>query len=171
MITDLVQISVLSEKNRDQNFRFRTYLKNHDYDEERFRRIGEEIQNQLDCRACANCCRVASVKVSDRDVERLVDALKISREQFVAEYTVWNEAENTRDLRRVETGCAFLSGNDCTVYEDRPDICRNFPYVVSSEGRIDAHMFAFIERTSYCPISYNALEAYKKESGFRRRRR
>src|ERR1022692_2346744 len=126
MITDLVQIKRLVEKKREENGRFRVHLKTHDYNEKRFRRIGEEIQDQIDCTVCANCCRVASVAVSERDVERLVKSLKISRAKFIAEYTVMNEEENPRDLRRTEKGCVFLSGNDCTIYDDRPDICRHF---------------------------------------------
>jgi len=126
MITDLVQIQRLGEKKRDENGRFRVHLKTHDYNEKRFRRIGEEIQDQIDCTVCANCCRVASVALAERDIERLVKSLKISRAKVIAEYTVMNEEENTRDLRRTENGCVFLSGNDCTIYEDRPDICRHF---------------------------------------------
>jgi uncharacterized protein len=166
MITDLVQIKRLGEKKRDENSRFRVHLKTHDYNERRFRRIGEEIEDQIDCTVCANCCRVASVEVSDRDVARLAKSMRITPQKFIAEYTVMNEEENTRDLRRTETGCVFLSGNDCTVYDDRPDICRNFPHVVRGEGRTHTRMWQFIDRASYCPIVYNALEAFKEEAGF-----
>lgn len=166
MITDLVQIKRLGEKKRDENSRLRVHLKTHDYNERRFRRIGEEIEEQIDCTVCANCCRVATVEVSERDIERLVRALRIKRQKFIDEYTVVNEKEGTRDLRRTESGCVFLSGNDCTIYEDRPDICRNFPHVVRGEGRITTRMWQFIDRACYCPIVYNTLEAYKKEVDF-----
>jgi Fe-S-cluster containining protein len=166
MITDLVQIKRLGEKKREENGRLRVHLKTHDYNEKRFRRIGEEIEDQIDCTVCANCCRVASVEVSDRDVDRLVKALGIKRQKFLDEYTVINEKEGTRDLRRTATGCIFLSGNDCTVYEDRPTICRDFPHVVRGEGRITTRMWQFIDRACYCPIVYNALEVYKEEVGF-----
>ena len=167
MITDLVQIKRLGEKKREENARFRVHLKTHDYNERRLRRIGEEIEEQIDCTVCANCCRVASVAVSDRDVERLAKALRISRQKFIAEYTVSNEQDNTTDLRRNEAGCVFLSGYDCTVYEDRPDICRHFPHVVRGEGRTHTRMWQFIDRACYCPIVYNALEAFKVETKFR----
>ncbi len=166
MITDLVQIKRLGEKKREENGRLRVHLKTHDYNERRFRRIGEEIEEQIDCTVCANCCRVASVEVSDRDIDRLVKALGIKRQKFIAEYTVVNEKEGTTDLRRTATGCVFLSGNDCTIYEDRPDICRNFPHVVRGEGRITTRMWQFIDRACYCPIVYNTLEEYKKEVDF-----
>ena len=166
MITDLVQIQRLGEKKREENGRFRVHLKTHDYNEKRFRRIGEEIEDQIDCTVCANCCRVATVEVSDRDIDRLARFLKIKRQKFIDEYTVVNEEEGTIDLRRTATGCVFLSGNECTIYEERPDICRNFPHVVRGEGRITTRMWQFIDRACYCPIVYNALEAFKKEAGF-----
>lgn len=166
MITDLVQIKRLGEKKREENGRFRVHLKTHDYNERRFRRIGEEIEDQIDCTVCANCCRVATVEVSERDIDRLARALGISGKKFIAEYTVQNEKEGTTDLRRTETGCVFLDGNDCTIYDDRPDICRNFPHVVRGEGRITTRMWQFIDRACYCPIVYNALEAFKEEVGF-----
>ena len=166
MITDLVQIKRLGEKMREENGRFRVHLKTHDYNERRFRRIGEEIEDQIDCTVCANCCRVASVEVSDRDIDRLAKSLQIKRQKFIDEYTVVNEKEGATDLRRTGSGCVFLSGNDCTVYEDRPDICRHFPHVVRGEGRITTRMWQFIDRACYCPIVYNALEAFKKEVDF-----
>jgi Fe-S-cluster containining protein len=166
MITDLVQIKRLGEKKREENSRFRLHLKRHDYNEKRFRRIGEEIQDQIDCTACANCCRVASVALSERDIERLAKSLKISEQKFIDEYTVVNDQDHTRDLRRDENGCVFLSGNECIAYEARPDICRHFPHVVRGEGRIVTRMWQFIDRACYCPIVYNALEAYKKEVDF-----
>ena len=166
MITDLVQIKRLGEKKREENGKFRVHLKTHDYNEKRFRRIGEEVEDQIDCTVCANCCRVATVEVSDRDIDRLAKFLKIKRQKFIDEYTVVNEEEGTTDLRRTDKGCVFLSGNDCTIYEERPDICRNFPHVVRGEGRITTRMWQFIDRACYCPIVYNSLEAFKKEAGF-----
>lgn len=166
MITDLVQIKRLGEKKREENSRFRVHLKTHDYNEKRFRRIGEEIEGQIDCTQCANCCKVASVALSERDIERLCKLLRISRTKFMAEYTVKNEEDGTTDLRRTESGCVFLSGHDCLIYEDRPDICRNFPHVVRGEGRTHTRMWQFIDRACYCPIVYNALEAFKVEAKF-----
>jgi len=170
MITDLVQIKRLGEKKREENSKFRVHLKTHDHNEKRFRRIGEDVESQIDCTVCANCCRVASVEVSERDIARLAKSMRISPQKFIAEYTVENEEErakhNSRNLRRTETGCVFLSGNDCLVYEDRPTICRDFPHVVRGEGRTHTRMWQFIDRACYCPIVYNTLEAFKEEVGF-----
>src|SRR3569623_628505 len=53
-ITDLVQIDRLGTKKLAENERFRKHLKRHNFSDLRFRRIAEEIEDQVDCRACGN---------------------------------------------------------------------------------------------------------------------
>ena len=168
MITDLIQIRRLGEKKQDENLDFRVYLKTHDYPERRFRRIAQEIEEQIDCTQCANCCRVASVVLKPRDVEKLARYLRISPQQFLADYTVRDD-ENDLVLKRTEAGCVFLEGNLCRIYEARPWNCAAFPHLVRGQGPISTRMWQFVRRASYCPIVYNSLEAYKEEVGFRRR--
>ena len=166
MLTDLVQIRLQGEKRRPENERFRRYLKAHDHSDRILRRIAEGIQDQIDCTQCANCCRVATAKVSERDVERLARHFSMTRAGFLAKYTVPSEEEGTI-LRRIDAhGCVFLEGNTCTVYEARPDTCQRFPHMVRGNGSIASRMWQFIDRACYCPIVYNALEAFKGETGF-----
>jgi Fe-S-cluster containining protein len=168
MIQDLVQIRLLGEKKRRENERFRRHLKVHDHSDRRLRRIAEEVEEQIDCTQCANCCRVATTRVSERDVERLSRHLGTTPDQFLAQYTVVSEEEG-RILRRIDgEGCVFLEGNLCGVYDARPDICSRFPHVVRGNGSIASRMWQFIDRACYCPIVYNALEAFKEQTGFRR---
>ena len=71
MITDLVQIKRFGEKQREENQRFRAWLKRHNFVERRFKAIAQDTEEAIDCTACANCCRVATTQVTERDVERL----------------------------------------------------------------------------------------------------
>ncbi len=168
MIEDLVQIRILGEKKRPENERFRRHLKTHDHSERRMRRIGEEIEAQIDCTVCANCCRVATVKLNDRDIERLAKHFSISQAQFLAEYTTESEEEGRILQRSDAEGCVFLEGTVCSVYEARPETCSRFPHLVRGNGSIASRMWQFIDRACYCPIVYNALEALKDETGFKR---
>ncbi|MDR3700299.1 MAG: YkgJ family cysteine cluster protein [Candidatus Sulfopaludibacter sp.] len=166
MITDLVQIRMLGEKKRDENERFRRHMKSRDYSDRILRRIAEGIEGQIDCTLCANCCRVATATVTGRDVERLARALRMKPERFLADYTDESEEEG-RILRRTEeSGCIFLNGNECTVYEARPDSCQKFPHVVRGAGSIASRMWQFADRACYCPIVYNSLEAFKEQLKF-----
>jgi len=82
MITDLVQIRRLGEAARPGNERLRQHMKRRSFHEKRFRRIAEEIEAAIDCRVCANCCRKSTVRLSDRDIQRLFEPLRIV-EQFL----------------------------------------------------------------------------------------
>lgn len=167
MITSLVQIRRLGESKRAENGRLRVHLKTHNYVERRLKKIAQEIEDQIDCRQCANCCKVANVDPKDRDIERIARFLRISPRKFIEQYTMLDELGH-RILKRNEQGCVFLSGNDCTIYEERPEACQRFPNLIRGEGPISTRMWQFIDRATYCPIVYNSLEAFKDETGFRR---
>lgn len=168
MLTDLVQIRTLGERKRTENERFRRFLKSHDHSDRRLRRIAEDIEGQIDCSQCANCCRVATVRISDRDIERLAHQMRISRQEFLRQYTTESEEEGRILLRSDTQGCVFLDGKTCTVYEARPDTCRRFPHLVRGSGSIASRMWQFIDRACYCPIVYNSLEAFKADLKFSR---
>lgn len=166
MLTDLVQIQRLGEKRRGENERLRKHLKRHTFVERRIRRIAEEVEEQVDCLQCANCCRVATVRLSEREIPHLARATGMKPTEFVREYT-----ELTRDegliLRRTPDGCVFLQGNLCGIYEARPHNCVNFPHTVRGDGSFQSRMWDMVDRACYCPIVYNTLESIKGEVGFR----
>lgn len=168
MITDLVQIRTLGEKKREENLRFRKHMKSRDHSDRILRRIAEDIEAQIDCMECANCCKVATVRLSERDAERLARFLRVSPDRFLAEYTAKSEEEGLILRRSSESGCVFLNGRECAAYEARPDICQRFPHLVRGQGSIASRMWEFVDRACYCPIVYNSLEAFKEELRFRR---
>ena len=168
MITDLVQIKLLGEKKRPENERFRKHMKSFDHSDRILRRIAEEIEDSIDCLQCANCCRVATAKVTERDVERLSKYLRLKPARFLADFTIQSAEEGVVLKRDKKTGCVFLNGNECTVYDARPDSCQKFPHVVRGNGSIASRMWELIDRACYCPIVYNSLEAFKDEMEFKR---
>src|SRR5690242_19991499 len=129
MITDLVQIRRLGQQNRSENSRFRAYLRRHRHSDRRLRKFGEEIEAQIDCTQCANCCRVTDVGITDRDVEKLAKFIGVTKEEFIRDSTARDESDQLI-LKRTEKGCVFLKDNLCTVYEGRPQNCANFPHLV-----------------------------------------
>jgi Fe-S-cluster containining protein len=167
MLTDLVQIRRLGEHKRDENERFRKHLKRHNFIERQFRRIAQHVEDNIDCRQCANCCRVATARLAGRDVEKLSKFLGLRPAEFLRDYTDQSPDEGLILKRNDESGCVFLEGNTCTVYEARPHICENFPHLLKGEGSLQARMWDFKDRACYCPIVYNTLEAFKTEVKFR----
>lgn len=166
MITSLVQIRRLGEKKHAENKRFEKHVKSRGWAEKELRRTAREIQEEMNCRECAECCRVTEVEPTRRDIEKLSKFLGITNREFVAKYTMIAE-DKSRILKRSEKkGCVFLSGNDCTVYEARPIDCSGFPHLVKGSASIAAKMYAFVERAEFCPIVYNWMEAAKGVTKF-----
>jgi uncharacterized protein len=166
MLTDLVHIKRLEVQHRSENARFRAYLKRHRHSDRRLRRFGEDIEAQIDCTACANCCRVTEVGITEKDIEKLAKFVGTSESEFVEQFTAVDDS-GARILKRNENGCVFLANNLCSVYEARPHNCANFPHVVRGTGSIASRMWEFLDRVGYCPIVYNWMEKVKDDIGFR----
>jgi uncharacterized protein len=167
VITDLVQIKRIGERQREENQRFRAWLKRHKFVERRFKAIAQEVEEHIDCTACANCCRVATTQLSERDIERLARHLGLTVTDFLREYTS-ESVEEGRILKRTDNGCIFLDGNLCSVYDVRPQTCELFPHLVKGNGSLLSRMWHMPDRAVYCPIVFNALEQFKAETGFKK---
>ncbi|MEZ5403073.1 MAG: YkgJ family cysteine cluster protein [Bryobacteraceae bacterium] len=170
MITDLVQIRRLGEQKRGENEALRKHMKRHGFVERKLRRIAEETTDAIDCTVCANCCRVATTRLQERDVERLARHLRLKPGRFLADYCDESPDEGLI-LKRTEAGCVFLDGAHCSVYEARPGTCEDFPHLMRGAGSIESRMWEMVDRATYCPIVYNTLEAWKVEVGLGARRK
>jgi len=162
-----VQIKRFGEKQREENGRFRAWMKRHNFVERRLKIIAQGVEEQIDCTACANCCRVATTQVTERDMEHLAKYLRVKVDDFLRDYTEETEDEG-RILKRNEGGCVFLDGNLCSVYDARPNTCEVFPHLVKGNGSLLSRMWFMPDRAVYCPIVFNTLEVWKTETGFKK---
>jgi Fe-S-cluster containining protein len=175
--TDLVQIRRMGEQKRAENLRFRKYMKSRIFVERQFRKAAEQVHDAIDCRQCAECCRVPEVQITERDAEKLARFLGLSGKEFVARHTTV-DSDGTPILRRnkattdpsgkvTRAGCEFLVGNECTVYEARPANCERFPHILRGAGSLESRMWDLVDRATYCPIVYNWMEAVKGLTKFK----
>ncbi|MGB0952012.1 MAG: YkgJ family cysteine cluster protein [Planctomycetota bacterium] len=103
----------------------------------------EDLQAQapfsFDCHRCGNCCRVGhgQVWVTQEDVIVMAKRLQMPLEGFVARFV--RSVDGRLSIREERDGsCSLLDGgNACTVYAERPQQCRTFPYwpQLMQEGR------------------------------------
>src|SRR5204863_2639760 len=114
-----------------------------------------------DCTSCGNCCRNLMINVDDEAVEHLSNKLSITTLEFTERYI--ETGTSTQVFNTIP--CHFLSDCKCTVYEQRPLACRDFPSLHQS-GFTD-RLFATFMHYSLCPIVYNTIEALKESTGFR----
>lgn len=167
IVTDLVQIKRLGEQKLEENKKLRQHMSRHNFVERKLKAIAQNVEKEIDCLECANCCRTATARLIDRDIDKVAKAAGMKRDRFLRECTEISEEEG-RILKRTEAGCIFLNGNECLVYEGRPASCEDFPHLVRGPGSLMHRMWAMPERATYCPITYNTLEAWKDELDFQR---
>lgn len=164
--TDLERIRQLAEERDDENWKFRTFLKQQDDIDVRVHRILEEVEAQIDCAACMNCCKELMPSVDDADIERLSGALAMSPEDFRQQY-VEDGKINGLVLRGLP--CPFLEGDRCGVEAEQPECCREFPYL-HKDGFV-FRLMGVCSNYGVCPIIFNVYERLKHELGWRPRRR
>lgn len=166
MITDLVQIKRLGSQKLEENKRLREHMKRHHSVERTLRRTAEQIEDAIDCTQCANCCRVATARLRDREIDPIAKHIGVTRKVFLRDYVEQTEDEGLILKRTEGHGCVFLEGNLCSIYAARPTSCEDFPNLVRGAGSLVSRMWVMPERATYCPIAYNTLEAFKEETGF-----
>lgn len=161
LVTDPQEAERLAEEREDENWAFRDWIKlEFGFDDERLmsvvNELTEEITAQIDCTACANCCRLTATHVEEEDIERLADALDMSVSAFREAYLEFDEEAGGH--WQMPAPCPLLEGNLCRVYEARPDSCREYPYL---HNDFRAHSISRIRSTFICPIVFNVVEEMK----------
>jgi Fe-S-cluster containining protein len=167
MLTDLVEIRRRSEEHTEEDLRFRRLLKARHHPEGPFRILAREVEKQIDCTECANCCREVYVSLSAGEIEVLAEYLELEVDEVIRQYTTRDPSDRSSTIiRHVNGGCVFLDGDLCMVYMARPTACREFPYLSSTKRSLGNRMPSLFRRASYCPIVFNTLEEYKKLLGY-----
>lgn len=120
--------------------------------------LAETVSAAIDCTTCAHCCRTLQITVTHDDSARLATRLGLSGEVFEERFTTLT-AQQTRHI--THSPCPFL-GEDlrCTVYEDRPKVCRDYPSLGKTHFRTRARNI--LENTPHCPIIFNVWDQLKQ---------
>ena len=76
------------------------------------------------CNRCMSCCHDAHIALDPYEIARLARNLHISTTEFIAKYLI----EGGIVLRNKHGGaCSLLGERVCSVYQDRPLVCRTYP--------------------------------------------
>lgn len=163
--TDLEKIERLAIKRENENFALRIFLKSLEAKEvdKAVHRLHREVTRQINCLECANCCHSLVPRIKEEEIIYLAGLDRVSVEEFVASHVEEDKYEGSLFLKA--TPCRYLNGKVCTIYENRPKECREYPYT---------HRRGFVFRTlsiitnyAICPIVFNIMENLKIELGFK----
>ena len=157
--TDLSRIKQLSQEHDDENWDFRSWLKQNAPDniDGIVHGLSQKYFTLIDCKQCANCCR--SLHAEFKKSELLHIAMTLGQSIEVFEKQFMSEGE-------VNPPCPMLDGKLCSIYENRPEVCRTYPHL--EKPRFTSRLMGVIDNVAVCPIAFNAFEELKTKLGWSR---
>jgi hypothetical protein len=101
------------------------------------------------------------INVQAEEVEQAATNLNVTVDHFKDKYI--EQSESGRMIINT-IPCHFLEDKICTIYENRFNACRDFPYL--NQPKFTERLFATLMHYSICPIIYNVIEQLKIETQF-----
>jgi len=156
---DLSRIQQRSQECDHENWKFRSWLKQHapeDIDD-LVKALSRKYFALIDCKECANCCRTLHVEFKESELHVIAKTLGQSIEAF---------QKQSMSEGSVNPPCPMLDGKLCSIYENRPHVCRSYPHL--EEPEFTFRLIGVIENVAVCPIAFNAFEELKVKLGWPR---
>ena len=169
MRSDHSDLEELAGEKEDENWAFRKFLKFHDdisgkeLDRLVFK-IADEVGSTIECTSCGRCCKELKPMFSDDEQQLLAKRLAVTVEQLRQQYLEYDTSDDEPGWQIKTAPCPFLKDDKCTVYEDRPSNCRDYPYLHKPD--FSDRTWGMIERTFTCPIVFHVMEKLKEKFGF-----
>jgi uncharacterized protein len=129
--------------------------------DDQFHQLHEEVFEEINCLDCANCCKTTSPIFYQNDIERVAKSLRMKPGDFIEKYL---RVDEDKDYVLKSSPCPFLdSDNYCTVYENRPKACREYPHT-DRKKMVQITELTY-KNTLVCPAVLEIVERLKKNSG------
>ena len=120
------------------------------------READKEVWQEVNCLACANCCKRMTPTFTRTDINRISKHFKMTPREFSEK---WLKVDGTKDYINKSIPCQFLgSDNKCTIYSIRPKDCAEFPHFIRKDFRYQVQQKTFTENMSYCPATVVFVE-------------
>ncbi len=161
-------VYIEAKKRKNENLRFRSFLKNHANEDEldrHFLELHQELFAGYDCSKCGNCCRAFSTALSDEEITTISKRLRLDRREFITRFLV--EGMGGWEL---PAPCRFLGmDGKCQIQDCKPAQCKGFPYTDRPERLWS--LYSILSSAEVCPVVFEILERLKKLYHFKRKLR
>ena len=117
-----------------------------------------DIFAKTDCLECGNCCIGLGPRLSDTDIKRLSEHLKIKSSSFIDQYL---RVDEDKDYVFKAMPCPFLlEDNFCIVYKSRPKACREYPH--TNQKNMRSILNICVKNIEICPVVAEIFEKLEK---------
>jgi uncharacterized protein len=160
--TDLSKIQSLSREHDDENWEFRSWLKQNAPDDIDgiVQALSQKYFTLIDCTQCANCCRSLQAEFKKSELHTIAETLGQSIKEFEKQFM---------SEGMVNPPCPMLDGKLCSIYDNRPEVCRSFPHL--EKPFFTSRLMGVIDNVAICPIAFNAYEELKTKLAWPKGRR
>lgn len=153
------QFTRRAKNKEDENRKYLARLKRMDPRkvDDAFHSVHHEVFEEMDCLQCANCCKTTSPIFYQNDIERLAKTFRLRPGDFIQKYL---RVDEDGDYVLKSSPCPFLDGdNYCSVYEDRPRACREYPH--TDRKKMVQLTDLTLKNTMVCPAVFQMVERLK----------
>jgi len=157
---DIQRFNEVSKNKAPENKKFLQSLKkkNPRKLDDAFHTLHDEVFEEVDCLTCANCCKTTSPIFYETDIDRVAKAVRMKPGDFIDKYL---RIDEDKDYVLKSLPCPFLDvENYCSVYEDRPKACREYPH--TNRKKMVQIMDLTYKNTLVCPAVLEMTERLKK---------
>ncbi|TDM00495.1 MAG: zinc/iron-chelating domain-containing protein [Flavobacteriaceae bacterium] len=117
--------------------------------------LHQEVFEQTDCLSCGSCCRTTGPLFTTKDIERISKKLKLKPGEFVSSYLKIDQ-EGDYVLQKLPCPFLDLSDNFCSIYQDRPKACREFPHTDRRDFQNISTLT--LENVKICPAAFGVVQ-------------
>jgi uncharacterized protein len=117
-----------------------------------------QVFEKINCLDCGNCCKSLGPRLNERDIRQMAKATHLKPSAFEEKYL---QIDEDGDYIFKNLPCPFLmNDNYCSVYENRPKACREYPHTHQPEILKKSKLH--IINSTTCPAVFEILENIRK---------
>lgn len=115
----------------------------------------QSILKQYTCpESCnASCCKTHIIDFRRKEYEKILKNVDKESARILKSNAVKSELEGC--YKAIVGHCPLLIDTKCRIYDNRPEACRNFPFVIFPDDDIGFGLTLLL-----CPMSVNIIQDY-----------